>query len=480
MSTPRGARSIIAAATLALAHGCVTIPDDELARLDAIERDWQRSVPIEDGRVYTCVELQEAAIRRHPGLTATFHRYQAALQQIVLDGALDDPRVQFGWFLESVETRVGSQEWKAGVSQTFPFWGKRDLRAEIALHDAHQLREQLVEERLRIARDVEAEFWNLFFVDASASVLDQQVELLQRLAESIEAQFFAGQTSKADFISILMELERQKTARENLEPRRRDAMAGLNALIDRSPSAPLALAFADPGTLGLPAFDPDELIARARDFGPVQVQAHRILRQDAAVALAELGWYPDFSVGLDYIATKGLSPGSGMSVSGNGDDPTVLGFGMNLPIWFDKNEARVTRAEQLLEAERASRRGLIRQAERRAVSALEQGRRSEQDRVLYADQLLPKAEEKLSLSEQDYIGGRVDLDRLIGSERELLDLRLATARAIADREAALAELDYLTGGALGRLPEARPSGAEEIAEAEAMKSSDVSGEGVEP
>ncbi|MFG0316094.1 MAG: TolC family protein [Planctomycetota bacterium JB042] len=466
MSIVRGGGPRLAAGARAAAAGCVSIPEDERARLDAIERDWLRPVAVDDARPLTLAELQEAAIRRHPGLTATFHRYRAALQRIVLDGALDDPRVQFGVFLESVETRVGSQEWKAGVSQAFPFWGKRDLRAEIALHDAHQLREQLVEERLRIAKGVASAYWNLFDLETAIDVTERQVDLLDRLSESIEARFLSGTTPKADYLSILMEIDRRESERRNLGRRRVDAIAALNASLDRAPDAPLAVRFPAPDEVAASAVDAATLVERARDFGPVKVQAHRVLRQDAAVALAELGWYPDFSVGLDYIGTKALDVPAGMSVSGNGDDPTILGVGLNLPIWWDKNEAAIERAEQLLEAERASRRSLIRDAERRAVAAVQRSLESEEDRALYVERLLPRAEEKLELSEQDYVGGLVDLDRLIAAEREVLELRLLAVRALADRETALVELDYLTGGALGRLVAVRPPGAEDVPEAE--------------
>lgn len=468
MHFPHRGRTLSAGAALlasALFGGCVSIPEDELARLDAIEADWQTPVSVGDGP-HELTELQEVAIRRHPGLTATFHRYKAALQQIVLDGALDDPKVQFGYFLESVETRVGSQEWRAGISQTFPFWGKRDLQSEIALHDAHQLREQLVEERLRIARDVSTAYWNLFDLETAIGITEQQVDLLLQLSESIESRFLSGTTPKADYISILMEIDRQETERRNLDLRRREVVAELNARLDRAPDEPLAVVFPDPARVAETPLDEDALVARARDFGPVRVQAHRILRQDAAVALAELGWYPDVSLGFDYIGTKGMDVPAGMSVSDNGKDPSILGFGFNLPIWFDKNEARVRRAEELLLAERASRRSLIRDAERRSVVALRMSREMEENRALYVERLLPQAEEKLVLSEQDYVGGRVDLDRLIGAERDVLDLRLLATRALADRETALAELDYLTGGALGRLPRARPAGAADTPDAD--------------
>ena len=41
--------------------------------------------------------------------------------------------------------------------------------------------------------------------------------------------------------------------------------------------------------------------------------------------------------------------------------------------------------------------------------------------------------------------------------------------AVATRERMLSRLDYLTAGAVGRLPRARPPGAEDIPEVDRMK-----------
>ena len=462
-------RIVLASSLALILTSCVGIPEDELQRLEALELDWLNRPEVEPEHSHRLLELQEIAIRRQPGLTATFHTYQAALQRIILAGALDDPQVRYGYFLDSVETRVGPQNWKAGVSQTFPFWGKRDLRAEVALHEAQELREKLVEDRLGIARDVARAYWDLYYIDHARGVMTRQLDLLEQLASSVETRLTSGRASRADLLTIQMDVDRLHTERSNLENREREATGRLNALLDRGPSEPCPLDFPEEEVPAMPALDRAELVKRARDFGQVRIRAHRVLRQEAAVSLAELGYFPDFSLGYDYISTGRANTSPMMpAVADSGKDPQILGIGFNLPLWWDKNEARVEQAKSLLDAERASRRQLIRDAERGAIRALEAALEAEKNCLLYAEQLMPQAEERLRLSEQDYVTGRVDLDRLIGAEKDVLLLDLKKARAIADREAALADLDYLTAGGLGRMPLARPAGAEDIPEIDAM------------
>ncbi len=466
-----------AAVLLALAlSACPSIPDDEQARLEAFERDLRHVPQIDAERAYALLEVQEIAMRRQPGVRALLHQYKAALQEIILAGALDDPQVQFGYFVEGVD------DWSAGISQTFPFWGKRDLRSEIALHEAQGLREGLVEQRLAVARDAARAYWDLFYIDRARGVIARQIDLLEQLAGSIEARLAAGRASRADLLTVLMEVDRQVTDAKVLDNHECEARGRLNALLDRGPAEPCRFSFPDAGPLELPAAAALALIQRAREFGPVRVSAHRVLRRESSVSLARLGYFPDFSVGYEYIDIEQPDSPEGMPEPDEPEDPQILGVGFNLPLWWNKNKARVEQAKGLLEAERASRRQLIREAEAAALGAISRAFEAEENRALYEQRLLPQARERLQLSEQDYVTGRVDLDRLVDAERDVLALELLRARAVADREGALAELDYLTAGGLGLLPRARPAGAEDTAEANALDGAqnDEADVGVEP
>ncbi|MBI4882130.1 MAG: TolC family protein [Planctomycetes bacterium] len=473
LGRPPLAAAVLLALTLA---ACTSIPDDELARLQAFERDLRDAPQVDAERAYALAEVQEIAIRRQPGLHALFHRYKAALQEIILAGALDDPQVQFGYFVEGID------DWKGGIAQTFPFWGKRGLRAEVALHEAQELRESLVEQRLAVARDAARAYWDLFYIDRARGVIARQIELLEQLAGSIEARLATGRASRADLLTVLMDLARQSTEAKNLDKHECEARGRLNALLDRGAAEPCRFSFPGAGALELSASAAIELIQRAREFGPVRVSAHRVLRRESSVSLARLGYFPDFSVGYEYIDIEQPDSPAGMPEPDKPEDPQILGVGFNLPLWWNKNKARVEQAKGLLEAERASRRQLIRDAEAAALGAISRAFEAEENRVLYEERLLPQAQERLRLSEQEYVTGRVDLDRLIDAERDVLALDLMRARAVADRESALAELDYLTAGGLGRLPRARPAGAEDTAEANALDGAPAQEEkpGVEP
>ena len=442
-----------------LASGCVGIPQAEWDRLAAIEKDWLQPVFVADDRPMELTELQEAAIRRNPALTAAFHRYKAALQDVIIEGSFSDPRVRVSYFIRTMEARTNPPDWRVGVSQEFPFFGKRKLRAEMALHKAHALREELVELRLKIAWETARAFWDLYALDRSAEIVTDQLSILKRLYRSVEAGFRAGTASRADLLAVVMETADRETELANLGRRRREALARLNTLLDRAPGTPLHVhypleATAGETALSMPHLDEEPLVEAAKDYGPVRVASHMALRGEAGVALAYLGYFPDVTLGYGFMTSASAS---------------MFEAGFNLPIWFGKNRARVEQAKNLWKAEEASRLQAIREAERETVGALQGAKASEALRRLYTERLLPQAGERVKLRELDYAGGRVDLDRVILAERELLSIRLKLADSVATRERMLSRLDYLTAGAVGRLPRARPPGAEDIPEVDRMK-----------
>ena len=77
-------------------------------------------------------ELLRYAALNNPGLASAFSRWKAAVERVPQVKALPDPRFTYRYFIEEVETRVGSQRQSFGIAQTFPWFGKLSLRGDAA------------------------------------------------------------------------------------------------------------------------------------------------------------------------------------------------------------------------------------------------------------------------------------------------------------------------------------------------------------
>ena len=60
------------------------------------------------------------ALYHSPKVEAAYQRWVAAAERLPQVRSLPDPRVNFGFFLDEVETRTGAQQARVGVSQSFP------------------------------------------------------------------------------------------------------------------------------------------------------------------------------------------------------------------------------------------------------------------------------------------------------------------------------------------------------------------------
>ena len=103
--------------------------------------------------------LVEAA-ENNPGLKAQFSEYMAALERVPQVGALPDPTIAFGYFIQPIETRLGPQQAKisAPVEQPLIFdsfvipFKEHDKFAYIALSISFdftnsKLREEMTENK---------------------------------------------------------------------------------------------------------------------------------------------------------------------------------------------------------------------------------------------------------------------------------------------------------------------------------------------
>lgn len=96
----------------------------------------QRSVAT-DGTL-TLELAVETAFINNPSLQADFAAFEAAAQDVPRASSLMDPRVSYTQFVEGVQTRVGEQQFVAGVSQMFPWFGKLRLQGDVARTKAMQ------------------------------------------------------------------------------------------------------------------------------------------------------------------------------------------------------------------------------------------------------------------------------------------------------------------------------------------------------
>ncbi|HHJ81279.1 MAG TPA: hypothetical protein ENJ65_06560, partial [Candidatus Tenderia electrophaga] len=126
-------------------------------------------------------------VEANPGLAALGARAEALAALPDQLGALPDPWLSLKLMNLPVDSfsfaQEGMTQTQVGINQMLPFPGKLGLRQEVAEALANAAGFGVDELRLRLVRDVKIVWWNLFFLDRSLEVVNNNQMLMRQLIE---------------------------------------------------------------------------------------------------------------------------------------------------------------------------------------------------------------------------------------------------------------------------------------------------------
>ncbi len=373
-------------------------------------------------------------------LQAAYHQWQGAVHSIAAQRALPDPMLTYGYYFQSVETRIGPQEQSFGLSQTIPGFGKLSAMEAIASATANAARQRYQSTRLNLDFSITQAYAELYFLERSIGITQDRIDLVQHLEEVARTRYSAG-SPMAPILQAQVELGRLEDHLNALNDQQRPLQAKLNALLNRPVDASLSsIAFPLPyHPIGSNAV---ERIGALGTTSPELMElAAKVQQGDHQLTLAKRQRLPDFSLGVTYIDTGNAAT----AVPDSGKDPVIGTVGISLPIWFGKNHARIESAANLKTAAELSLENRRETLDAEIQQVLFKLRDADRKINLYRDSLIPKANQSLEVNLQGYAAGSMEFINLIDAERVLLEFELAYERALADHLVARATLSQLTG-----------------------------------
>ena len=432
--------------------GCAT-PSEQSAVQTLKAQEARRTCVQTEGTTYTCAHLPRLtqgsvlsdylvyAALNNPQLEAAFNRWKAALEMVPQARTLPDPRFNYGYFIQEVETRVGPEEHRVGISQTFPWFGKLKLRGEAALQGANAAQQQYEAARLKLFDEVKQAYSALYYLGRAIGIAQENVHLLEYFEEVARSKYEAGTALHSDVIQAQVELDRLRDRVRTLQGVKQPTLARLNATLNRPASAAL------PWPTNFPparlSTNTSPLVEQLVESNPELKSLDFLAEKEKNnIALARKDFYPDVTLGVDYIV---VGPARTPGVEDGGKDPVVAGFSINLPLWWEKYRAAVreTRSRHAaLQRTRHDRANLLTTDLKLALFKYQD---AERKIALYRDALIPKADENLKVIQRSYETGKADFLTLIDAERILLEFQLTYERAVADREEGLSTVERLVG-----------------------------------
>ncbi len=437
------AAAAILAALLTLAAARPACAADPKQVADSLSYHFEQTdnAPINLPALPTLDDYLVIAQRQNPELRSAFYRWRAELAKTGYAGSLPDPMLTYGYFVENVETRVGPQEHRLGLRQTIPWFGELSAGKAVASASSRAAYQKFEAQRLRVVYETAKTYCDFWYLGREIQLTKDNLELLKFWESVVRSKYKVALKTHPDVIKAQVELGKLDNRLASLEDRlwsiRADFRAELNL----------------PDTISLPVptrmpdiserIDNSLVTQAAIEANPnLKALSNIIEKERASARLAGAAWAPDLTLGVDYIATgDAINP----ALDESGKDPWMVSVGINLPIWFGKNNAKKSEAEA---RERAaeyslhdSRNRLVAYVEKVAFEFEDALRRNK----LFRDGLVPKAKQSLEASYTAYQAGELDFLNVLDAQRQLLDFQLEQDRATSQAAAKFAELEMIIG-----------------------------------
>jgi len=396
------------------------------------------------------------ALSQNPDIEVARKKVDAAAYRVPQAASLRDPMLGVTVFPEPVQTAAGQQEVSLSASQQLPWVGKLGTRAAAAEADANMARAQLAAVELDVIEQVKRAYYELYFIEKAIGITQDNQRLLRDFAQIAESRYRTGKASQQDVLRAQVEVSKLDDQLIRLRQQLDSSQARLARLLHISPETPVR-ALDQPPPEQIP-LDLEHLYQRAIIQRPdLHAQLAAAQRDRSNVDLARLDYYPDLTAGVTWIGTSS----AGLSAVANGDDPLLLGFSVNVPIYRKRLEAGVREAESRMVASTRQYDSLRDRTAESVKDLYSQAISQYQLVKLFRDDILPKAEQTLEVSQSAYQVGDVDFLTLIDNWQQLLRFQIAYYRLESQLQQTMAGLERTVGGHLPTIspPERVPTPA---------------------
>lgn len=325
---------------------------------------------------------------RNPEYAAMQAEAEASGERVTPAGALPDPKfrtelrdiTRFGEQNATLSpSRVGSTRYL--LMQDIPWFGKRDLKREIAELEADGAKGRALGTWADVAGRIKVNFAQLYYVHRNEQLTREILDLMTRLEKIAQVRYSGGLAAQQDVIRAQVEQTNIRNELIALETEQHHLHARLNALLARPNNAPLQV----PAQLRkLPApvtLDYATLEERVRTRNPqLFSDESKIKAAEKSRDLTYKNRYPDFTLGVSPIQYQ------------NAIKEWELMVELNIPLQQFSRRSQERESESMLNAARSRKEATTNQVSAElaeALSGIEAARRTEN---LLANSLLPQAE----------------------------------------------------------------------------------------
>jgi outer membrane protein, heavy metal efflux system len=395
------------------------------------------TAPTEDVAV-----LVAQALASNPELKSSESRWQMYTSRITQAKSFDDPMLMF-----KLQNGIISQPFNfnkdpmtqkvIGITQQIPFWGKRDLKGEIASLEAETFHWSHAERELELKRMVRETCAQIYATDKWLDIIHRNIGIMEDFITLTETKYSVGQGVQQDIFKAQVERSKMLDMQITLEQQRKSLTANLNTLLNRPIETPVG-SFPDAAVAPI-TMSVEDLRTFAEENRPLIKRYHsEIDKGRAAYRLAQKDYYPDFVLSFEYMQRDPVNEEPGL-------DMYSLGITFNLPVWRERRKAQLAESSagvNMAIGELESARNGIANTVSDLLAQLERRRKLVE---LYREGIIPQARQTLESATIGYRVNKVDFLTLLDSRVTLFNYERDYYDSLADYQAKLAQLEATVG-----------------------------------
>ena len=397
----------------------------------AIEPDIQLVLKNE----VSLTNLEAIAFDRNPGLKAAKAKWKAVIERYPQVTALDDPEIGIDtWNIPTDFNLNETRNTIYWISQKFPFPGTLKIKGDIVSEEVKVARTRFEIATRELLAELEIGYYELYYIDKAINVIRGNKKLAEHLAKISATEYSTKATTLNDVLKAQSQLAQLDNDLILLIELRLNEVAHINTLLDLPPDQPIG----KPRDVPFVPFNLElkQLYQMVREYQQeLRINGFEMEKGRQKIRLAEKKYYPDFKTSFKWFENNGINLGQGLGVF----------VGINVPIWFGKNRARVSEARSHLQALEYEKKNLENRAFADINKIYFKIQNSSRLVRLYKKSLIPQALHSLEIAETWYKQNKGSFAGLLEARSIWLNFQLAHQRARADYFQHIAGMEKLIG-----------------------------------
>ena len=378
--------------------------------------------------------LLAEAVANNPSLKADKQRTMGKEARVAFEASLEDPvfSIEFEDIPEDDISLGSSETRRYTLSQSFPFPGKRSLKKTIAGKEASAYASGYDASVIEVKYLVKEAYFACAYLFEAITVAEDIKKTLEDMSAIASVRYSTGKSLQQDLIKINVETALAQKDVIEFSAEKDAAVARLKTVLGRPIGSPLggrAVLSRDRAV-----FDGAFLLKSALLNNPELGMVKKELEAgELSVKLAAKEYYPDFMVSVSPMERDG------------GIESYDFMFGLNIPLWFGKNQSRLSEARANAEALRAVSVARANDKSSEVAETIIRVTSGADTLTLYETALLPQSELSLESAMKNYRSFDADFISLLDSERELKRMRLDYLKTLLEYRKAVASLERAVG-----------------------------------